>query len=74
VSDTVDVGDILARNPHIDSTRVMRVTTLIERLRALGIGRKEYDLALPYSGRRLVPQDQARSEPRLGHVRTRPTQ
>jgi hypothetical protein len=73
VSDPFDVGDILARNPHIDPDRVTRVTTLIERLRALGVGRKEYDLALPYGGRRVTPPDQARSEPRLRQARERLT-
>lgn len=72
MSDPFDVGDILARNPQIDPARVRRVTTLIERLRALGVGRKEYDLALPYGGRRVVPLDQARAEPRLSRARTRP--
>jgi hypothetical protein len=71
VSDLFDVRDVLARNPHIDADRVKRVTVVIERLRAQGIGRKEYDLALPSGGRRVVPQGQVRSEPRFVQGRTR---
>lgn len=60
-----DPDEILARNPQVDPDRLEQTRKVLRELRAMGMPRKGYDLALPYGGRRAIPQDDARIAPRL---------
>jgi len=63
-----DLGEVLARNPQLDPGRLGRAMDTLDRLRGLGLRRKEYDLASPFGGRRATAQDGTHLEPRLGHL------
>lgn len=46
--DKLDIDEIIARNPQISSHSLQETGELLERLRALGVRRKQYNIASPY--------------------------
>ncbi len=65
MSERFDADDVLARNPHIDREQIEEGMDLHRRLRDAGLQRKEYDLALPFGGRRASFKDDAHSDVRI---------
>ncbi len=64
----IDLGEVLARNPQVDPSRLEETMETLRRLHEKGLRRKEYELASPFGGRRAAVQDNTRMEPRLGHL------
>jgi len=63
---------ILALNPHVDLDQLERARELLEQLRARGIRRKDYELALPFSERRAAVRDDANCAAHLVQLRGDP--
>lgn len=65
----LDVDDILSRNSQIDHKELERFREAARQLRDLGVKPKEYDLAPPFGGRRVVVRDDPRTDTRIVRLR-----
>ena len=50
----LDLKKVLKKNPQVDVKKLTEVQALMKKLQKLGIRKREYRLALPYSRRRAV--------------------
>jgi hypothetical protein len=61
----IEPGEILARNPQIDPERLEQARDMLRRLREMGWPRRGYELAPPFRGSRVAPDETPREDPRL---------
>lgn len=54
---SMDIDDILDRNPGIDRELLEKSRELLRQLRSRGVVRKGYDLGLPSGGHRAMPSE-----------------
>src|SRR3712207_1766356 len=65
---TVDLADVLQKNPHIDPAKLEENLRLAEELRRRGVIRRSYELVPPFGGRRVqVVEDSSEDDPRTVH-------
>ena len=63
----IDIKTILKNNPQIDIKKLKKGCKLSEELQNMGLEKKKYELATPYSRKRVVVED-SNEDPRTTHL------